>query len=163
MPEKRLTCPKCGGQFDYQFVWGASLTAVRLGPDRYMRCPLCQKWALFRLLGPGTEVPSVLPPSSVGPIFRSPEASVTAASTPSTAPLRGATFPQARRFSDVKITVIGGGVLGSIAVAIVILAYLLTPPEPRLAAVLGGLVVLVTVAVVFFFVFRIREKPRPSH
>lgn len=43
----RLTCPKCGQMFDYHWVPGASLTAVRLGPRRYMACPLCHRWSMF--------------------------------------------------------------------------------------------------------------------
>lgn len=43
----RLTCPKCGGTFDYEFVPGAALTAVRLGSSRYMACPLCHQWSTF--------------------------------------------------------------------------------------------------------------------
>lgn len=45
----RLTCPKCGGTFDYEWVPGAALTAVRLGKDRYMACPLCHRWSLFNI------------------------------------------------------------------------------------------------------------------
>ncbi len=43
----RLTCPKCGGTFDYDWVPGASLSSVRLGTGRYMACPLCRKWSYF--------------------------------------------------------------------------------------------------------------------
>jgi len=43
----RLVCPKCGGTFDYDFVPGASFTAVRLGTSRYMPCPLCHRWSTF--------------------------------------------------------------------------------------------------------------------
>lgn len=46
----RLICPKCGQQFDYDWVPGGSLTAVRLGPNRYMACPLCHKWSVFPIL-----------------------------------------------------------------------------------------------------------------
>jgi hypothetical protein len=49
---RHLTCPKCGGQFDYEFVPGASLTAIRLGTSRYMRCPLCHRFAIFSLRAP---------------------------------------------------------------------------------------------------------------
>jgi hypothetical protein len=45
----RLDCPKCRQTFDYDFVPGASLTAVRLGTSRYMACPLCHKWSVFDL------------------------------------------------------------------------------------------------------------------
>ena len=43
----RLTCPRCSKTFDYRWVPGASLTAVRLGPTRFMRCPLCHQWSDF--------------------------------------------------------------------------------------------------------------------
>jgi len=42
-----LACPKCGGEFDYDWVPGASLTAARLGPWRYMACPRCRRWSAF--------------------------------------------------------------------------------------------------------------------
>lgn len=45
----RLTCPNCHQMFDYDFVPGASLTAVRLGSSRYMACPMCGKHAVFDL------------------------------------------------------------------------------------------------------------------
>jgi hypothetical protein len=43
----RLTCPKCHRSFDYDWIPGASFTAVRLGTGRYMACPLCRKWSYF--------------------------------------------------------------------------------------------------------------------
>jgi hypothetical protein len=46
---RRLRCPHCQGEFDYDFVPGGSVTAVRLGTSRYMRCPLCHRFGLFRL------------------------------------------------------------------------------------------------------------------
>jgi hypothetical protein len=49
---RHLKCPKCGGEFDYEFVPGASFTAIRLGTSRYMRCPLCHKFAVFSLKPP---------------------------------------------------------------------------------------------------------------
>lgn len=44
-----LQCKKCGAEFDYRFVPGGSLTALRLGKSRYMRCPVCKKWSLFNI------------------------------------------------------------------------------------------------------------------
>ena len=52
----RLTCPKCHQSFDYEWVVGAALTAVRLGSRRYMACPLCHKWSTFDVAG------TVIPP-----------------------------------------------------------------------------------------------------
>lgn len=45
-----LACPKCHQQFDYDFIPGASFTAVRLGTSRYMACPMCKKWAIFPMV-----------------------------------------------------------------------------------------------------------------
>ena len=47
----RLTCPKCGGSFEYAFVPGASLSSLRLGASRYLACPLCRRWSVIRLSG----------------------------------------------------------------------------------------------------------------
>ncbi|MGA7476475.1 MAG: hypothetical protein WBW47_04570 [Thermoplasmata archaeon] len=52
---RRLLCPHCHGEFDYEFVPGGSLTAVRLGTSRYMRCPLCHRFGMFRLFGSKTD------------------------------------------------------------------------------------------------------------
>ena len=49
---RRLTCPKCGGTFDFAFVPGASVNSLRLGRSRYMACPLCHRWAVIRMDGP---------------------------------------------------------------------------------------------------------------
>lgn len=46
-----LRCPKCQQEFDYDWVPGASFTAIRLGPSRYMSCPLCRRWSTFDLYG----------------------------------------------------------------------------------------------------------------
>ncbi len=45
----RLVCPKCRQTFDYDFVPGAAVTAIRLGRSRYMACPLCRRWSTFDL------------------------------------------------------------------------------------------------------------------
>lgn len=45
----RLVCPKCQLTFDYDFVPGAAVTAIRLGTSRYMACPLCHRWSTFDL------------------------------------------------------------------------------------------------------------------
>ncbi len=52
----RLTCPKCHQTFDYDYVPGASLTALRLGTSRYMACPLCGRWSTFDLASTRTPV-----------------------------------------------------------------------------------------------------------
>ncbi len=43
----RLDCPKCHRTFDYDWIPGASFSAVRLGTSRYMACPLCGRWSVF--------------------------------------------------------------------------------------------------------------------
>jgi len=42
-----LTCPKCATGFDFEFIPGASLTGLRLGSSRYMRCPICRRFSVF--------------------------------------------------------------------------------------------------------------------
>jgi hypothetical protein len=54
----RLTCPKCGGTFDYDFVPGAAVTAIRLGSSRYMSCPICHKWSTFDMRAPTENAPA---------------------------------------------------------------------------------------------------------
>ena len=44
-----LACPKCRASYDYDFVPGASITSLRLGRSRYMACPFCHKWSVFRV------------------------------------------------------------------------------------------------------------------
>jgi hypothetical protein len=55
----RLTCPRCHQTFDYDYVPGASFTAVRLGTSRYMRCPLCRRRSTFDLVS--TRIPATPP------------------------------------------------------------------------------------------------------
>ena len=51
----KLECRKCGYRFNYEFIPGMSVDAMRLGMDRYMRFPKCRKWGRFSLLNPGKE------------------------------------------------------------------------------------------------------------
>ena len=46
----KLTCPKCGKEFDYEWVPGGSFSSVRLGTKRYLRCPNCHEWSTFEIL-----------------------------------------------------------------------------------------------------------------
>ena len=55
MMMSKLQCRKCGYRFNYEFIPGMSVDAMRLGMDRYMRCPKCRKWGRFSLLNPGRE------------------------------------------------------------------------------------------------------------
>jgi hypothetical protein len=51
-PTVPLACPACGRSFNYEYLPGVSVSAVRLGGRRYMRCPLCDKFGLFDLRSP---------------------------------------------------------------------------------------------------------------
>lgn len=42
-----LVCEKCGGQFDYAWVPGMSLTSIRWFNSRYMACPVCGRPSMF--------------------------------------------------------------------------------------------------------------------
>ncbi len=44
-----LTCPKCNRTFDYEWVPLASFSAVRLGKERYLQCPLCHESSTFKI------------------------------------------------------------------------------------------------------------------
>lgn len=63
---RRLLCPKCGGAFDYEYVPGASFTALRLGNARYLRCPICQRFSIFRMTGPEPPITPASVPSAEG-------------------------------------------------------------------------------------------------
>ena len=52
MPTSGLACQKCQYRFNYKFIPGASLTSIRFGSKRYMRCPKCNKWSMFDLSRP---------------------------------------------------------------------------------------------------------------
>jgi len=61
MWSRRLRCPHCHEEFDYDFVPGMSVTALRLGTSRYMRCPLCRRWGKFPLTGSNLEGNDAMP------------------------------------------------------------------------------------------------------
>jgi len=114
---RRLRCPHCHREFDYDLIPGASLTALRLGTSRYMRCPLCQKFGLFDL-GRSNEPPS----QSRG------------------AP---AALPAVPRYSDRRHMAVWGLVLIVPAMASMFLAVLSPLPEiSRLALVAVGVILL---------------------
>ena len=46
----QLTCPNCKKHFDYSWVPFISFSAVRLGSERYLRCPNCHKWSTFEII-----------------------------------------------------------------------------------------------------------------
>jgi transcription elongation factor Elf1 len=44
-----LQCRNCGRQFDYAWIPGMSLSAIRLFHSRYFACPICGKWSVFNI------------------------------------------------------------------------------------------------------------------
>jgi len=50
----RLTCPKCGKRFDYNWVPGGSFDSVRLATKRYIQCPSCHEWSTFEIVATRT-------------------------------------------------------------------------------------------------------------
>jgi hypothetical protein len=136
-PVRRLTCPKCGGQFDYEFVPGGSVTAVRLGTSRYLRCPLCHRFATFRVFGEGTRVPDAEAP--------------------------GGTLPtQVRRFSDVRATLVSIYVVIGVVAAILVVTFYSKWPEPGLTLVLGLVAGFVVVFGILVWVASLQELPTTS-
>jgi len=49
VPLSHLKCNKCGTEFDYAWIPGASLTSLRLLNSRYLMCPVCKKWSVFNI------------------------------------------------------------------------------------------------------------------
>jgi len=47
--KSKLKCPKCGYEFEYEWIPLASITSIRWGKKRYMRCPKCHKWSWFNI------------------------------------------------------------------------------------------------------------------
>lgn len=66
MTSTAVACPSCGYRFNYRFVPGVSVTAVRVGAGRGFRCPHCGARALFRLDG--------TPPDPTRPTYEDPVA-----------------------------------------------------------------------------------------
>ncbi len=50
-----LTCPHCQRPFEYEWVPLVSFNTVRLGRERYMKCPLCNEWATFDIWSTRTD------------------------------------------------------------------------------------------------------------
>jgi len=44
-----LNCKKCGVDFDYSYLPGASVTSLRLWNSRFLRCPICKKWSVLNI------------------------------------------------------------------------------------------------------------------
>ena len=51
MPDIKLECTKCGKAFDYSYIPGVAINAIRIWNHRYMQCPMCRHWSLFSLSG----------------------------------------------------------------------------------------------------------------
>jgi hypothetical protein len=49
VPLSHLKCPKCGTEFDYAWIPGASLTSIRLAGWRILSCPVCRKFSVFNI------------------------------------------------------------------------------------------------------------------
>ena len=43
----RLKCPKCGKQFNYHWIPGATYTSLRYGNKRHLNCPYCHQKAIY--------------------------------------------------------------------------------------------------------------------
>lgn len=48
--KSKVTCPKCGETYIYEFIPGASFDSVRLGNYRFMKCKKCGKWGFFNII-----------------------------------------------------------------------------------------------------------------
>jgi hypothetical protein len=127
---RRLKCPKCGAVFDYEFVPGASFTAVRLGTSRYMRCPVCLRFSVFPMTGPE-------PPESVS-----------------------SAAGAAARYSDSRSTARWALlVIVPFLVLIFLAAFGLGRPEPSLAVVIGLVIAMLVVLGLVLFLGRPAPVP----
>jgi DNA-directed RNA polymerase subunit RPC12/RpoP len=45
----RLKCPRCGKQFNYHWVPGATFTSLRYGNKRNLQCPYCHQKAIYNI------------------------------------------------------------------------------------------------------------------
>ncbi|MCW4010553.1 MAG: hypothetical protein NWF05_08035 [Candidatus Bathyarchaeota archaeon] len=45
----RLKCPRCKKQFNYHWVPGATLTSLRYGNRRRLKCPYCGQEAIYNI------------------------------------------------------------------------------------------------------------------
>jgi hypothetical protein len=127
---RRLRCPHCQGEFDYDLVPGMSATALRLGTSRYMRCPLCRRFGVFSLKGTkgedGGATPGAASGSGTGGALEFPGA-------PEAVP----------RFDDRRPLVRWGALLLVPAMLLTLAGVLLSlPMVTRLLLVAGGVIVL---------------------
>lgn len=55
MTESITECPSCHYRFNYEFIPGASVHAIRLGNKRIFRCPNCKELHKFRITDFGSD------------------------------------------------------------------------------------------------------------
>ena len=51
----KLSCPKCGKTFEYRWIPGGSVTALKDANKRYLRCPFCHEWSTFDVVSTRTD------------------------------------------------------------------------------------------------------------
>jgi len=144
---RSLHCPHCDRDFDYDLVPGMSVTAVRLGRSRYMRCPLCHRFATFR-------VDRVSAEASQPPAGNAPAIAPTV--------LRGPDTPSSvrPRFDDRRPLARWAGVLVVPIVALLVLA-LVVPLSTRAEwAVLIACGAFVVLAVALMIAFLLPDRVR---
>ena len=49
MQLSHLRCKKCGSEFDYAYIPGASFASIRIGNSRYIKCPVCYRRSFFNI------------------------------------------------------------------------------------------------------------------
>jgi len=57
--KSKLVCPKCRKVFNYHWVPGASLTALRYGNRRRLKCPYCSEVNIFDVASTRVSQPKV--------------------------------------------------------------------------------------------------------
>jgi hypothetical protein len=134
-----MLCLKCDQIFDYEYFRGVSVTALRFGSTRYMRCPLCGQYSRFNMTGPEpSSFPSEgglasTPPGGLGYWVRG------VASADGTVP----------KFSDVRLTLLWtlGVVVPALGAVLIVSILLLRPPNSSVA-IIGITGIFVALAVV---------------
>ena len=145
---RTLLCPHCGGEFEYDLVPGMSVTAVRLGGSRYMRCPLCHRFATFRLEDRSAHVA----PDTSG---RPPRASASSAG-----PGEGSTRSLLPRFNDRSTLVRWIGVLVAPALVLALVAAFVPLSTGAAAGVLVASGAFLAVATILMIGFLLPDRVR---
>ena len=147
-----MRCPHCEGEFDYDLVPGASLTAVRLGTSRYMRCPLCHRFGRFSL----RERESSMPEDAGASRDSLP-------SLPSSADRHGGTAGSGRgptipRFSDRRPLLRWGAVLLAAAVGLTLTGILLSSSFVLRVGLVGAGALGISIAAGLMILFGLPER-----